>query len=82
MARPAARLQFALIAWLMWPTTMPGGSLPAYLLFVAGAFAAKGDMDVSAVIALLSVAAIAGDSVNATKPEIATDNAMVNANCL
>ena len=39
---------------------LPGDSL----LFVAGAFAAKGDMDVSLIIVLLSVAAILGDAVN------------------
>ncbi|MFN0164331.1 MAG: DedA family protein [Burkholderiales bacterium] len=39
---------------------LPGDSL----LFVAGAFAAKGDMDVYTVIVLLCVAAIAGDAVN------------------
>ncbi len=39
---------------------LPGDSL----LFVAGAFAAKGDMDVSLVIVLLSIAAILGDAVN------------------
>ena len=39
---------------------LPGDSL----LFVAGAFAARGDMDVSLIIVLLSVAAIAGDAVN------------------
>jgi len=39
---------------------LPGDSL----LFVAGAFAAKGDMDVSLVIVLLSIAAIAGDALN------------------
>ncbi len=39
---------------------LPGDSL----LFVAGAFAAKGDMDVSLVIVLLSIAAITGDALN------------------
>jgi len=39
---------------------LPGDSL----LFVAGAFAAKGDMDVSLVIVLLSIAAILGDALN------------------
>ena len=39
---------------------LPGDSL----LFVAGAFAARGDMDVTSVIVLLSVAAILGDAVN------------------
>ncbi len=39
---------------------LPGDSL----LFVAGAFAAKGDIDVSLIIVLLSVAAILGDGVN------------------
>ena len=39
---------------------LPGDSL----LFVAGAFAAKGDMDVTSVIVLLSVAAILGDALN------------------
>ena len=39
---------------------LPGDSL----LFVAGAFAARGDMDVTTVIVLLSVAAILGDAVN------------------
>ena len=39
---------------------LPGDSL----LFVAGAFAARGDMDITIIIVLLSVAAIAGDAVN------------------
>ena len=39
---------------------LPGDSL----LFVAGAFAAKGDMDVGWIIVLLSIAAIAGDALN------------------
>jgi len=39
---------------------LPGDSL----LFVAGAFAAKGDMNVAWVIVLLSVAAILGDALN------------------
>ena len=39
---------------------LPGDSL----LFVAGAYAAKGDMDVSLVIVLLSIAAILGDALN------------------
>jgi membrane-associated protein len=39
---------------------LPGDSL----LFVAGAFAAKGDMDVSLVIVLLSIAAMLGDALN------------------
>jgi membrane-associated protein len=39
---------------------LPGDSL----LFVAGAFAAKGDMNVYGVIVLLSVAAITGDALN------------------
>ena len=39
---------------------LPGDSL----LFVAGAFAARGDIDVGLIIGLLSVAAIAGDAVN------------------
>ncbi len=39
---------------------LPGDSL----LFVAGAFAARGDMEVGLIIVLLSVAAIAGDAVN------------------
>jgi len=39
---------------------LPGDSL----LFVAGAFAAKGDMNVASVIVLLSVAAILGDALN------------------
>ncbi len=39
---------------------LPGDSL----LFVAGAFAAKGDIDVTSIIVLLSVAAILGDAVN------------------
>ena len=39
---------------------LPGDSL----LFVAGAFAAKGDMDVSIIIVALSIAAILGDAVN------------------
>jgi membrane-associated protein len=39
---------------------LPGDSL----LFVVGAFAAKGDFDVALVFALLSVAAVAGNMVN------------------
>ncbi len=39
---------------------LPGDSL----LFVAGAFAAKGDMDITWVIVLLSIAAILGDALN------------------
>lgn len=39
---------------------LPGDSL----LFVAGAFAAKGDMNVASIIVLLSVAAILGDALN------------------
>ena len=39
---------------------LPGDSL----LFVAGAFAAKGDLNVAFIILLLSVAAIAGDALN------------------
>lgn len=39
---------------------LPGDSL----LFVAGAFAAKGEMNVAGIIFLLSVAAIAGDALN------------------
>jgi membrane-associated protein len=39
---------------------LPGDSL----LFVAGAFAAKGDMNVASIIVLLSVAAISGDALN------------------
>jgi membrane-associated protein len=39
---------------------LPGDSL----LFVVGAFAAKGDFDVALIFALLSVAAVAGNMVN------------------
>ncbi len=39
---------------------LPGDSL----LFVAGAFAAKGDMDIATLLVTLSVAAIVGDSIN------------------
>jgi membrane-associated protein len=39
---------------------LPGDSL----LFVAGAFAAKGDMQVGWIIVLLSIAAVAGDALN------------------
>src|SRR5262249_38202380 len=39
---------------------LPGGSL----LFAAGAFAAKGSLDIVWLLLLLSVAAIAGDALN------------------